>query len=463
MRDFFNARDVTIAVSYHTYSELVLWSWGYAFEQTDDNALMTSIGQGIAARITKQSGSGTYTPQPGAALYPTMGASDDWIYGYRYYTLGRNTLAYTVEIGASFQPPESSLQQILDENWDGALYALQQAAGAAAQMTPFVLPPILSAPAFDPDGDFTVSWTQKNPDAGADTYNLQELTDLTVETDGAESGVGKWTVDQFSASTARAHSGSYSFRCALGNEGIASMKSRHPLPVDTGDTLTFWTWYDIEEDWDMAFVEVSVDGRKYDMLDKFTGTSGWTQKSYSLDAYAGREIYIRFRYTTDSYTTGAGFYVDDISPVAWWTNITQLSAAITDSYYDITGRAEGDYFYRVRGSSPSRGWGDWSDLGMVRVTMDCNGNSISDATDIAGGFSLDCNGNDVPDECEYPGCPGILAADMNCDGVLNGADVMRFVETIVADGYTCQADMPPQDGDVDMDDVTAFVNALLSP
>ena len=371
MRDFFDARNITIALSYHTHGELVLWSWGFAgTEQTDDDSLAVSIGQGLAGQIGGQSG-GTYTPQQAAGLYPTTGDTTDWAYGSRYYEKGQNTLAYTVEIGLSFHPLTSALQQILDENWDGALYILQQAASAASQMTPFVLPPILSTPIVDADGDYTVSWAQYNPDAGADEYELQELTGLSKSNDGAELGTGNWNLEGFSTSSARAHAGFQSFKPPYDNEVIAAMTTTDPLPVEAGDEFSFWTWYDIETDWDMAFVEVSIDGRQYDILESFTGSSGaWVQKTYSLDAYAGRSIYLRFRYTTDSYTLEEGFYVDDISPVASWLSITTLSSSIAGTSYPITGRADGDYYYRVRGSSPTRGFGDFCDVSMTRVYGD---------------------------------------------------------------------------------------------
>jgi len=431
IRDFFNARDMTIAITYHTYSELVLWPWGYdGSEQTDDNALMVSIGQGMAGEITRQSGTGTYTPQQASSLYPTTGDTTEWAYGYRYYELGKNTLAYTVEIGASFHPPSSELQQMLDENWDGALYILQQAAGAESQMTPFVLPPILTTPIVDGDGDYTVSWEQRNPDAGADLYELQELTGLSRLTDDAESGTGNWNMAGFATSSARSHSNSQSFKSPPGDEVIAAMTTTDPLPIEAGDELTFWTWYDIETDWDMAFVEVSIDGRLYDILDKFTGSSGgWTEKTYSLglDAYAGHSVYLRFRYTTDSYTVEEGFYVDDIHPVASWATTTTLSSGITETSYPITGRSDGDYYYRVRGSSPTRGFGEFCDLGMTRVygnLGDSNGDGDHDLDDFSE-FQL-CFGGDgqaVPGSCPVP----TAVFDFDLDEDVDLADLADFI------------------------------------
>ena len=51
----------------------------------------------------------------------------------------------------------------------------------------------------------------------------------------------------------------------------------------------------------------------------------------------------------------------------------------------------------------------WQDTAALEIvydgTLDCNGNGIPDACDIANGSSSDDNGNGIPDECEG-GCSG---------------------------------------------------------
>lgn len=101
------------------------------------------------------------------------------------------------------------------------------------------------------------------------------------------------------------------------------------------------------------------------------------------------------------------------------------------------------------------------DVYFVRIAPDCNSNGVHDGTDLLAGASLDCNGNTIPDDCEFPGCPGILLADMNCDGIKDGGDIGGFVDLLVIAGYSCQADMN-QDGVVDLaGDLPSFVDALL--
>uniref|UniRef100_UPI0035709A34 immune inhibitor A domain-containing protein n=1 Tax=Streptomyces mashuensis TaxID=33904 RepID=UPI0035709A34 len=93
-------------------------------------------------------------------------------------------------------------------------------------------------------------------------------------------------------------------------------------------------WWDIEENYDYLYAEVSTDGGNNwtpvdgtadgkritrDGGDKpaLTGVSGAYKKlSYNLDAYAGKKIDLRFRYATDGGTSGKGFTADAITVTA---------------------------------------------------------------------------------------------------------------------------------------------------
>ncbi|MEM0466188.1 MAG: M14 family zinc carboxypeptidase [Candidatus Thermoplasmatota archaeon] len=368
IQNMFLTNDICASISWHTYSELVLWPWGYATnEQTPDNTYLKQVGQGIAARITKQSGSGTYTPQQSAALYPTTGDTDDWAYGYAHYIQGRNTFAYTIEACSQFQPPAFKLDQICTENFDGALFLLQEAANISA-LIPRPLPPVLTVPSSDPDGNYLVSWTEQNPAAGVDCFQLDELSRFHVLVDDAESSEIQWNLIGFTKSSDQMHSGAQSYKAKNQNNYVSSMTSNYAMPVTSGMILSFWTWYSIENQWDYAFVEVSRDGRKYDVLDAYTGSSsGWVQKQYDLSSYADSSIFIRFRYTTDDETVGSGFYVDDISPVPVFDQSVALSDTIGNTSFEVSGKANGTYYYRVRAHNTVRGWGDYSMLQKILV------------------------------------------------------------------------------------------------
>jgi hypothetical protein len=234
--------------------------------------------------------------------------------------------------------------------------------------------------------------------------------------------------------TTRYHAGTHSFASPTGNAQVATMTSAAPLPVIAGEMLSFWVWYDLQTRRDVAFVEVSIDGRQFDMLEDFTGQSGaWVQKSYSLAPYVGESVYLRFRYTSDASTLGQGFYVDDIYPVASWASIVTLGSNITDTSFDVAGRAPGDYYYRVRASNAAHGFGDYCVLSRTHV--------------------------------EVPVLPG----DLNCDGLVDFGDINPFVLRLSDPGgyVTTYPECPDANGDINgngsvgFDDINPFV-ALLS-
>jgi len=371
VRDLFLVHDFIIDVSYHTYGEIVIYSWGYSGSvQTPDHDLLSDVGTEMASRITQQDGTGTYDAAQSPALgYTASGDTDDWAYGYHHYVRGTNCIGYTVEACNQFHPPESYLDQIVRENFDGAIYLCDIADSVAGLMTPRVMPPVID-PMNTVPGSYTVFWRPQNPAAEADIFQLDELTGLSVVTDDAENGSGLWDLAGFSVSTTRSHSVTHSFRSSSGiDEAYDAMTSVQPHLVSSGDSLTFWCWYDIEEDWDMAYAEISVDGMRFELLETFTGASGgWVRRAHSLEEYVGKSVFFRFRYTTDSYVLEEGLYVDDIHPVASYSSVSTLSSSITDTFYAIAGQTPGDYTYRVKGHNTDRGWGDWSCYQDVTVS-----------------------------------------------------------------------------------------------
>lgn len=98
-------------------------------------------------------------------------------------------------------------------------------------------------------------------------------------------------------------------------------------------TLKFSTWYDLEEDYDFAYVSISTDnGQTWDVLapnggrvgefgrafngrsvDRNDSQDGWIKEAIPLNSYTGQTVMIRFEVLTDSAITGKGFALDDIS------------------------------------------------------------------------------------------------------------------------------------------------------
>lgn len=87
------------------------------------------------------------------------------------------------------------------------------------------------------------------------------------------------------------------------------------------------------------------------------------------------------------------------------------------------------------------------------AALDCNGNGIPDATDLALGTSLDTDHDGVPNECESDGCP----SDFDNSGFVDTEDYDAFVHAFEAGSSSADVD---GSGFVDTDDFDAFVHAF---
>lgn len=368
LSELFKQHTFVADVSLHSYSELVLWPYGNG-ETAPDNATLVSLGQRMAAQMSRLSG-GTYTPQQASQLYPTSGGSIDWMYGWAKYIGGFPCMSYVFELGTAFYQNVSQLDAIQKECFDGLWYLYQRADSIAATLKGYVPRPILAPLDSSPTGSFTVYWSPIRPAYNQPLkWELEQLTGLTVVTDDIESGTGKWVLQGASQSTTQKHSGSYSISLGTGNNISNYAVTADPYPVQAGDSLKFWVWYNTESNYDVVVAEVSLEGKEWIQLhERFTGNSnGWVYRSYSLAPWVGRSVFIRFRYMTDDNTLGSGVFVDDIWPVPSFATRTVISDNIQDTLYQVTGREPGRYWYRVRGYN-SLGWGDKGPLEDILVT-----------------------------------------------------------------------------------------------
>ncbi len=137
------------------------------------------------------------------------------------------------------------------------------------------------------------------------------------------------------------HSGRYAFWSNRMDAGDTTLTREFDLTGVTSATLDYWAWWEIEKDFDYAYVEVSPDaGQTWQILHTpsgtasnpngsnlgwaYTGCSGggdpakscqasWVEEKVDLSAYAGKKIQVRFEYVTDQGLNYPSFEVDDIS------------------------------------------------------------------------------------------------------------------------------------------------------
>ena len=120
------------------------------------------------------------------------------------------------------------------------------------------------------------------------------------------------------------YSGDFFYFSGAGNDLDNSMTREIALPA--GASLTAKVKYDIEIDWDYAYLEVNgtpvatnlstnTNPNGQNFGEGITGDSGgaWVDLTADLSAYGGQTVTIGFRYWTDVAVANPGFFVDDIA------------------------------------------------------------------------------------------------------------------------------------------------------
>ncbi|WP_405572370.1 M14 family metallopeptidase [Streptomyces sp. NBC_01167] len=117
-------QQIRTGIDFHTYSELVLWPYGYTTADTapgltkDDRDAFAAVGRKMAA-------SNGYTPEQSSDLYITDGSIDDWLWG------NQKIFAYTFEMyptgfgGGGFYPPDEVIERETSRNRDAVLQLLE--------------------------------------------------------------------------------------------------------------------------------------------------------------------------------------------------------------------------------------------------------------------------------------------------------------------------------------------------
>jgi hypothetical protein len=132
------------------------------------------------------------------------------------------------------------------------------------------------------------------------------------------------------------HSGNYAFWANKSDESDTTLTRAFDLTAASGPlSLSYWTWYDLENGWDYVYLEASTDGVNWQILNTPSGTSAdpqgnsygwgytgfsgggpspvWIQETVDLSRFAEQNVTLRFEYITDANVTGEGFLLDDIS------------------------------------------------------------------------------------------------------------------------------------------------------
>lgn len=124
IRDFVTARKkTTVLLTYHTFSELILWPYGHTNDpipDAKDRAVFETMGK-------KMSTWNHYTPQKSSQLYLASGDTTDWAYSMK------KIFAFTFELSpksmfaGGFYPGAKAIEPTFNANLEPALYLIEKA------------------------------------------------------------------------------------------------------------------------------------------------------------------------------------------------------------------------------------------------------------------------------------------------------------------------------------------------
>lgn len=169
------------------------------------------------------------------------------------------------------------------------------------------------------------------PDASYSGWVRQFGTDYVAIRPGDSAHVAFRGSGQVRLVASEPHSGQFAWWANRRDMLNSSLTREVDLTETRSATLQFWTWYDIEENFDYGYVAVSADeGRTWEILpglyttsmdpnkasygDGYTGKSReWLSERVDLGPFVGRRILLRFWYVGDPGQNQPGWLVDDIS------------------------------------------------------------------------------------------------------------------------------------------------------
>ncbi|HSL88016.1 MAG TPA: M14 family zinc carboxypeptidase [Ignavibacteriaceae bacterium] len=485
-RDFCNTKSFKTALNYHTYSNLLLYPWGYINQPTPDNDIFIEY----AADMTRFN---NYTiGQPPTILYDVNGATDDWMYGEQ--VTKPKILSLTPEVGSSsdgFWPPQTRIFPLAQENlWPNLYYtwvagayvgllnagfsqqyfnpgdvvtmnstfrnkglsdsenievqltslspyltvnngtasfASIPARGTAAVSTPFSFTVSSSAPV-DVEASLLVTISSDNVVMNSDTLKLYLGTPIFVFADTTNNPLNYWTVTFTPSSSPKWEATSQTFYSSpvsytdskdgnYVNNATITMTLTDPIDLSglNNPRLTFWTKFDIEDNWDYGQVRISTNNGStwVPLAGQYTepGTgsfqpngqpvydgvqSNWVREDLLLTGYTASQVKIQYQLRTDGSVTRDGWYLDDIGIIYYGIIPVELSS-FSASYSDnkvllkwITASELNNHRFEVQRSVFNEKTADnreWRTMGFIEgngTTASINNYSFVDSEPLTG-------------------------------------------------------------------------------
>ncbi|MBI2428262.1 MAG: immune inhibitor A [Ignavibacteriales bacterium] len=386
---FMRAHVIKTCFNYHTYSNLLIYPWGYKSMESEDSILFRDWSFDMTSVNRYATGTDLQT-----VAYSTRGNSDDYMFGDTSGAKIR-TYALTPEVGATgFWPSIEEIYPLAEENLNANKY-LAFVAGEYLSVQTFLNNGVNSGMVIDNKGlsesqphlfhfqtsDGVVSSSAASgtiPSRSSDTIQFAFVLGNPIPSPTAKiyikDAVGGAMVNDSvmfltGSSTIVFHDSANStsqWSTGTGWSGVDDLlanskvftdspNGKYAANVDNSLTLLspidltsyqfaelqFKTKWSIEPVWDFGVVEISTDGgsvwkpvkTRYSRkgserfgskqpagsfgYDAFSPTSGWIDQRADISEFAGKQIAIRYRLSSDGGEERDGWYLDDIQVIGY--------------------------------------------------------------------------------------------------------------------------------------------------
>ena len=307
-------QQIKAAIDFHTYSELVLWPYGYTTADTgngitaNDQAMLSTLGRNMAA-------TNGYTPEQSSDLYIADGTINDWLWGVH------RIANYTFEMyprtsSPGFYPPDEVIGAQTSRNREAVLILAE-----AADCVYKVLGQTCGGPApvtlFSDDFEADRGWVRNLQGTDTATAGLFERGDPAATTSSGAKQLGttvSGTNDLVTGRLAGAAAGDHDV-----DGGITTITSP-PIALTGGSSyaLTFSSYLahgSNSSNADSLRIRVlgATNAVVYERLGAATNVNGaWASATASLNAFAGQTVRLRIEATDASTASLVEAAVDDL-------------------------------------------------------------------------------------------------------------------------------------------------------
>jgi len=122
IQDLFLKKDFQVLITYHSFSQVILYPWGYTKEPAKEHDKLQQIAAKMAEYIQQVNGNFYEYGQSGQTLYLTNGDTTDWAYGTSSIPSYTIELPPVDELSGGFFNSEEEIDRIFQENLPAMLY-----------------------------------------------------------------------------------------------------------------------------------------------------------------------------------------------------------------------------------------------------------------------------------------------------------------------------------------------------